>query len=328
MALPGKPYVSNSVMWQSPRWSASVDTVVRFRGTPPSPRGGALLHAIRLLFRRGRYRAVVTTGPRVAMLYGLLCRLAFALPKQVVTEFWLDASPSGFLGRLRHRVKRSVLSRALGIVVNAREEVDLVAARYGIPRERIAFVPFHTNVLEPEFLPDHEHYVLSAGRSGRDWTTLVDAMRGLPHKAILVCGRDDLRDVVLPSNVVALREVPYEEYLRLLRGATCVVVPLLPANRSTGQVAILEAMAYGKPVVATSCLGTRDYVEDREDALLCDPGDAEDLRRALSRLLLHDDLRERLGRAAHASVLARFTFDAHAAAKLAAIGRLARGSAR
>ncbi len=323
MALPGKPYVSNSVMWQSPRWSAAVDTVVRFRGTPPVPRGGPLLHAIRLLFRRGRYRAVLTAGPRPTMLYGLLCRLAFARPKQVVIEYWLGPPPSGLLSRLADRVKGAILRRALGIVVNAREEVDLLSARYGIARERIAFVPFHTNVLEPEVVLDHEHYVFSAGRTGRDWTTLVDAMRGLPHKAILVCGRDDLPGVVLPSNVVALREIPYEEYLRLLRGATVVVVPLLPANRSTGQVAVLEAMAYGKPVVATNCLGTRDYVEDRVDALLTDPGDVEDLRRALTRLLLHDDLRERLGRAAHASVLARFTFDAHAAAKLAAIDRFA-----
>lgn len=60
----------------------------------------------------------------------------------------------------------------------------------------------------------------------------------------------------------------------------------------------LEAMAAGKPVVASSVGGLLDLVVDGETGVLVPPRDPAALRSALQRLLGDRDLRLRLGAAA------------------------------
>ncbi|MDT4917520.1 MAG: hypothetical protein QOH89_2220, partial [Pseudonocardiales bacterium] len=64
-----------------------------------------------------------------------------------------------------------------------------------------------------------------------------------------------------------------------------------------GQV-VVEGMAAGLPVVATSAGGPAEIITDGEDGLLVPPGDVEALTVALKRLLTDKQLRSRLGRAA------------------------------
>jgi len=62
-------------------------------------------------------------------------------------------------------------------------------------------------------------------------------------------------------------------------------------------MSILEAMAAGLPVVATSVGGVPELVLDEETGLLVPPGDAEALAAALRRVLEDAYLRRRLGSA-------------------------------
>lgn len=61
---------------------------------------------------------------------------------------------------------------------------------------------------------------------------------------------------------------------------------------------IVEAMALGKPVVATSLGGPREIVSDGVNGLLVGPGDVAGFARALARLVESQDLRRGLGEAA------------------------------
>ena len=63
-------------------------------------------------------------------------------------------------------------------------------------------------------------------------------------------------------------------------------------------MACAEAMAHGRPVVASAVGGLLDLVEDGVTGLLVPPGDVGRLRRALERLLADADLRRNLGTAA------------------------------
>ena len=56
----------------------------------------------------------------------------------------------------------------------------------------------------------------------------------------------------------------------------------------------LEAMARGRPVVATGRGGSGEYLRDGENALLFEAGDAEALARVVTRLAGSADLRARL----------------------------------
>lgn len=61
---------------------------------------------------------------------------------------------------------------------------------------------------------------------------------------------------------------------------------------------IVEAMALGKPVVATAAGGPLEIVRDSVDGLLVPPGDARALASAISRPLADRELATRLGKAA------------------------------
>jgi glycosyltransferase involved in cell wall biosynthesis len=65
---------------------------------------------------------------------------------------------------------------------------------------------------------------------------------------------------------------------------------------------IMEAMAAGKPVVATNIRGNRDLVEHGRTGLLVELGDVRGLTAALERLIADPGLRDSMGRAAQEKI--------------------------
>ena len=73
---------------------------------------------------------------------------------------------------------------------------------------------------------------------------------------------------------------------------------------------MLEAMALGRPVVATAVGGTPELVADGETGLLVPPRDVAALTAALKRVLDDEGLRRRLGEAGKRRVAERFSSEA------------------
>jgi glycosyltransferase involved in cell wall biosynthesis len=79
-------------------------------------------------------------------------------------------------------------------------------------------------------------------------------------------------------------------------------------------IVLLEAMASGKPVIATAHGGPLEIVVDGEDGLLVPPADPVALAGAIERLAGDAALRDRLGAAGRARAVADFDFGPHVAA--------------
>jgi glycosyltransferase involved in cell wall biosynthesis len=79
--------------------------------------------------------------------------------------------------------------------------------------------------------------------------------------------------------------------------AHCAVF-VLPSLSEGLPVALLEAMAWGRPIVATRMGGVPEVVDDGVEALLVPPGDSAALAAAIGRLLDDPQERLRLGRSA------------------------------
>lgn len=90
----------------------------------------------------------------------------------------------------------------------------------------------------------------------------------------------------------------------LLQAADVVALPSLSEGLP---LALLEAMACGRPVVATPVGGVPEVLDDGSTGLLVPPGDAPALAKAISTLLDNESLRHRLGRQARCVIEERFS---------------------
>ena len=157
--------------------------------------------------------------------------------------------------------------------------------------------------------------VLYAGRLSpeKGVLELVEAAAGLN---LVVAGDGPLRSRV-PG---AQGFVPHDELQRLYARAAVVACP---SRREGFGVTCLEAMAHGRPVVATPVGGLRDLVTDGETGLVVPARDPAALRAALERLLGDPQLRRRLGEAGRRRAGERFSWAAVTDATLAAYAEAA-----
>ena len=87
-----------------------------------------------------------------------------------------------------------------------------------------------------------------------------------------------------PGRISVAIDVPEGELGGFFTAATVVVAPTIGA-RACGSLAAAEAMAAGKPVVATRIGGIPEYVSDGVTGLLIPPGDSGALVDAVVSLL-------------------------------------------
>ena len=204
--------------------------------------------------------------------------------KPVVVQLWgTDVE----LARRAPWLFRPIVRRAR-LVVCASSALAAAARELGAREVRV--VPSGVDVPETVGEPEQPPHVLFVGRLSEEKGVLelVEAARGLP---LVVVGDGPLRNRV-PG---ALGFVPHAELGPYYERAAVVACP---SRREGYGVACAEAMAYGRPVVASAVGGLLDLVEDGVTGILVAPRDPAALRAALERLLGDRVLRERLGAAA------------------------------
>lgn len=184
------------------------------------------------------------------------------------------------------------LERAKRIAAVSRSVAEEAVRWFGVPRSKLALVP---NGVDGFFTPGDGaggDYILYAGtlepRKGIDLLASVWWSLPQPRPRLVLCGGRGWR-VRLPPGVEVTGYVDRARLRELYRGALFFVYP----SRYEGfGMPPLEAMACGSPVIATRTGAIPDFAGDA--ALLVDPGDGEQLRAAIVRLLRDAPLRREL----------------------------------
>jgi glycosyltransferase involved in cell wall biosynthesis len=301
-----KPHsiLTNSALWQSERWNHATTKL-----NVPETLWGSMRLAVLLVMRRRKFDAIYTVGIRPAQAYGLLCRVfGDGNRPHVAAEIFLDEPRAGDLRwRIKQKIRRFALARVSRMIVFSSAEGDLYSRELMLPREKFEFVPFHTNVQEPKLIPPGS-YGFAAGRSLRDWKTFFAAIEGVDCEFVVVADAESMAGLSKPANVRLYCDIPRSEYVELLKGAWFAVVPLQASGRSAGQVVILEAGSFGKPVIASDVGGVRDYITPGVNGLLVAPRNVEDLRAAIADLMRNEDLSDRLAVTAFKRIEAEHLF--------------------
>jgi glycosyltransferase involved in cell wall biosynthesis len=210
--------------------------------------------------------------------------VALGLRRPFVLQVW---GSDVELARRLPPLARPIL-RGARLVIAASSALAKEAIALGAREVRI--IPSGVELPERVGEPAEPAEILFAGRLSpeKGILELVEAAQGM---SLVIAGDGPLRARV-PS---ARGFVPHDELLGLYERAAIVACP---SRREGFGVTCAEAMAYGRPVVASAVGGLLDLVVDGETGLHVPPRDPAALREALARLLADPDLRARLGAAA------------------------------
>ena len=265
----------------------------------------------------------------------------------VVGDEWMVWAPK------LDRARRSRLSRAVARAAGLPRGPDLgqaalwlfnsehtrrsaLNAGWDLPRTRVVH-PGVDQVLFTEAPPRPEWSwrLLYLGRLDprKGVHVAIEALRGLPPEASLTLqggGGDAAYIAELRAQAEGLNvefsTAPRAELPRVYAAADAVVFPV-QWHEPWGLVP-LEAMAVGRPVVATGTGGSGEYLRHEENCLIYEPAEsAVALARAVERLASDRGLRERL-RAAGLATAAPFTEDAYNQAIASALEEVAGSPAR
>ena len=240
-----------------------------------------------------------------------------------------DTSPAG-----RIELERDLARRVDSIVATCSDEVSELLAM-GAPAESVDVVP--CGVDRSHFAPDGPVAPRTSGRrrlvaacrlvERKGLGDLLHALVGLDDVELHVAGGPDASQLALDPEAQRLRvlahrlgvedrlilhgRVSREDMPALLRSADIVVCA--PWYEPFGIVP-LEAMACGRPVVATAVGGQIDSVADGVTGILVSPRDPGALAAAVGSLLGDPDRRLSFGRAGVRRVRRLYGFDSIAAA--------------
>jgi len=252
---------------------------------------------------------------------------AAGVPHLVLTEHIVGQPHSAG----QKMLKRRELARADAVTAVCGAVADSLVRDYGVPRERVRVVPNGAD--PPDDVAERDAtrrlrvglgasafkplWVCAARleeQKGHD--VLIEALaevkrRGLEFLAALAgegSRREPLErrvaELSLGEQVRFLGSLP--EIGPLLAAADAVVMP----SRWEGlPLTLLEALARGRPVVASAVGGIPEVIEDRVSGRLVPPGDVPALADALEWIHRRADLAAALGREGAARVRERFTWD-------------------
>lgn len=213
------------------------------------------------------------------------------------------------------------------VLIAVTENIRSQSISEGVKSERVTTIPNgiqvpsipekRTQLLRAALnIPEGAVLVLSAGRLvyEKAYEVLIQSIKLVRSEGTVVflaiAGEGELRD--------KLQELIDE---LALRGSVCLLgnredVPALMSDadlfvmssRSEGMpMALLEAMSFGLPVIATRVGGVEEVIEDSSQGMLVPPENPQELAKAILKLVRDPVLRSRIGKNARERIEERYT---------------------
>lgn len=224
---------------------------------------------LRVILHQRRYKQVLAFHKFHAFILALYFQLFHMknVPKITVMTF-IYKPKSGALGKIYHKlVSTCVKSKYIqNLVVYSKSEISYYAKLFGVSETKF----FSTNYCIEDCttkipIGNKGDYFLSVGRSNRDFAFLLSAW-SKDQKLIIL--NDQISNTTQNPNIEIKNDCFGDDYLRLLSDCYAVIIPLEDPHISSGQLVIIQAMMYGKPIIITQNDTLSDYIVNEHDGVI------------------------------------------------------------
>ncbi|MBI2065658.1 MAG: glycosyltransferase family 4 protein [Candidatus Zambryskibacteria bacterium] len=261
---------------------------------------------------------IIFSGSGLLTLFLVKYVFRFKKPKWVIYNTYL----SNLLKRNKKGLKAWVIRKAIfsadAIVSPSLAQQDFLR-NLGFPDRKNYYVPYgidyhfyDKDTKAPGIL---EPYIFSSGRDvGRDYKTLIEAVKGLPLKLIIAASPRNFKDIgELPLNVdvLYLKRTETQPFLKqaLFVVTTTIQEDKMLGSDCSGQYSLLESMSFAKAVITTARATLTGYFEGGEDGIIVSPYNVEELKEAINMLWNDPQKAKVMGEAGRRKVINQFTME-------------------
>lgn len=248
------------------------------------------------------------------------------LPRMIYKRCCLDKNPATLWMFYDRALKSIKNDKKTARIIVASEFVKREAVKSGYREDQVQVIPYFVEAKpeNPEGLVNNRKTILATGRvvgeKGLDRLLLaVTQMRTKKDWRLYIDGDGPvLKELKKKASVLKLDDrveftgwLPPAQHWDLFRRSNVVVVPSLWPE-PFGLVGI-EAMSFGKPVIAFNVGGIPDWLTHDETGFLIEPYNVEAMAEKIDALLDHPDLAKRLGENGRLQAEKKFQTETHVA---------------
>lgn len=245
------------------------------------------------------------------LVYAFYCRL-FRVKKvnSLYIMTFIYKAKKNFLGKLYYRfMKYIVQSKYIDkIICFSKNECEYYADIFKVSKQKFEYVKLGVEKLpELNLKYDEDKYIILVGRSNRDYKFVLDSLKNTEYKVKIIC--DELKIEKKYDNIMIYNNIFGLKYYEMLSKSFCTIVALEDEKISSGQLSILHAMQYRKPVIVTYNESIKEYIENGKDGIVISK-DVNQLKETLKELYKNKKLYERISNNAYSKYINEFSIEA------------------
>ena len=261
---------------------------------------------------------VIFSGAGIPTLFLVKYVLRLKKPKWIIYNTYLTnlskRNERGFKGWI---IKKAIFSADAIMSPSLAQQSFL--RDIGLPAEKNYYVPYGIDYnfydKDARVSEISERFIFSTGRDvGRDYKTLIEAVRDLPVKLLISTFPRNLKDIgELPPNV-SVSYLPRTAMPPLLKKAEFVIIPTIPEEKlagsdCSGQYSLLESMSCSKAVITSARTTLVGYFTSGQHGLVVATESVEELKEAIMSLWNDPRRAKKMGEAGRHQVEDRFTME-------------------
>ncbi len=221
-----------------------------------------------------------------------------------------------FIYKERKGIKGKIYYKFIDYIVNSvyvdkiicfsKKESEYYANVFNTCKDKFTYTELGIEKIQRRLEISEKDYFLSVGRSNRDYNFLVESLKDTTYKLKILSDYYILNKAI--DNIEVYNNVFNERYYKMLNECKGVILALDNQNISSGQLVILQAMQFRKPIIITKSNTIIDYVKNDYTAIIINK-EKEELRKALEKVLTDDEYIKKITKNAYDDYNKRLTIE-------------------